>query len=567
VEPNQGRPLLPQLRLDDLLAELQVRLSAAVKTHDRVHALLEAVVAVGSNLDLEVVLRQIVEAAVTLVDARYGALGVIGEGGSLAEFVPVGLDEQEIARIHHWPEGRGLLGELITNPEPLRLSDMSVHPRSLGFPEGHPPMKTFLGAPVRIRDEVFGNLYLTEKKDGAEFDEEDQVVLTALGAAAGVAVGNARLYEEARRQQQWLRASSEVTQRLLSEADPDDVLALVTSHALEISGADLVVLALPAGDGSQLVIEHAVGEGAAEALGLVLPVGASLSGMVLGSGKPLSVDDFRSDERVAPAAREHMRLGPSVVLPLGGPGNVRGILTAGRLPGSLPLAAPAVEMLISFAAQAGIGLELAARRRDVERFAVFEDRDRIARDLHDLVIQRLYATGMSLESLAVRMGKSDNARRVSSAVDALDETIKEIRSAIFSLHSRPASDEGELRTQILGVVDGATGPLGFAPALRMSGPLDAVPAGAGEHLLGALREALSNAARHASASKVEVTVEAGPELVLLVRDNGVGIGDTGRRSGLANLTERAALLGGTMHAGPAEGGGTELEWRVPLQRS
>jgi two-component system, NarL family, sensor histidine kinase DevS len=567
MEPSQGRPLLPQLRLDDLLAELQVRLSAAVKTRDRVHALLEAVVAVGSNLDLEVVLRQIVEAAVTLVDARYGALGVIGEGGSLAEFVPVGLDEQEIARIHHWPEGRGLLGELITNPEPLRLSDMSVHPRSFGFPEGHPPMKTFLGAPVRIRDEVFGNLYLTEKKDGAEFDEEDQAVLTALGAAAGVAVGNARLYEEARRQQQWLRASSEVTQRLLSEADPDDVLALVTSHALEISGADLVVLALPAGDGSQLVIEHAVGEGAAEALGLVLPVSASVSGMVLGSGKPLSVDDFRSDERVAPAAREHMRLGPSVVFPLGGPGNVRGILTAGRLPGSLPLAPPAVEMLISFAAQAGIGLELAARRRDVERFAVFEDRDRIARDLHDLVIQRLYATGMSLESLAVRMGESDNARRVSSAVDALDETIKEIRSAIFSLHSRPAGDEGELRTQILDVVDGATGPLGFAPALRMSGRLDTVPADAGEHLVGALREALSNVARHASASKVEVTVEAGPELVLLVRDNGVGIGDTGRRSGLANLTERAALLGGTMHAGPAEGGGTELEWRVPLQRS
>src|SRR3984885_10420047 len=342
MEPNQGRPLLPQLRLDDLLSELQVRLSAAVNTRDRVHALLQAVIAVGSNLDLEVVLRQIVQAAVTLVDAQYGALGVIGEGGGLAEFVPVGLDEKQIAKIHHWPEGRGLLGELITNPEPLRLADRSAHPRSFGFPEGHPPMKTFLGAPVRIRDEVFGNLYLTEKKDGAEFDEEDQAVLTALGAAAGVAVGNARLYEEARRQQQWLRASSEVTQRLLSEADPDDVLALVTSHALEISGADLVVLALPAGDGSQLVVEHAVGEGAAEALGLVLPVGASVSGMVLGSGKPLSLDDFRSDERVAPAAREHMRLGPSVVFPLGGPGNVRGILTAGRLPGSLPLAPPAV---------------------------------------------------------------------------------------------------------------------------------------------------------------------------------------------------------------------------------
>jgi signal transduction histidine kinase len=567
VEPNQGRPLLPQLRLDDLLAEVQVRLSAAVKTRDRVQGLLEAVVAVGSNLELEVVLRQIVEAAVTLVDAQYGALGVVGEGGRLAEFVPVGLDEEQIARIHHWPEGRGLLSELITDSRPLRLSDMSAHPRSSGFPEGHPPMKTFLGAPVRIRDEVFGNLYLTEKKEGAEFDEDDEAVLVALGAAAGVAVGNARLYEEAQRRQQWLRASAEVTQRLLSEADPDDVLALVTGLALEMSGADLVVLALPAGNGTQLVIEHAVGEGAAEALGVVLPVAGSVSGLVLASGKPLSLDDFGSDERVALVAQEHMRLGPAVVFPLGAPGNVRGILTAGRRPGSMPLAPAAVEMLISFAAQAGIGLELAAHRRDAQRFAVFEDRDRIARDLHDLVIQRLYATGLSLESLAVRMGESDNARRVSGAVDALDETIKEIRTAIFSLHSRPAASEADLRAQILEEVDGATGALGFAPALRMSGRFDEVPADAGEHLLSALREALSNAARHASASKVEVTVEAGPELILLVRDNGIGLKETGRRSGLANLAERAEMIGGTMRAGSADSGGTELQWRVPLPES
>jgi two-component system, NarL family, sensor histidine kinase DevS len=567
VEPNQGRPLLPQLRLDDLLAELQVRLSAAVKTRDRVHSLLEAVVAVGSNLDLEAVLRQIVEAAVMLVDARYGALGVIGEGGRLAEFIPVGLSEGQIAKIHHWPEGRGLLGELITNPEPLRLSDMSAHPRSFGFPEGHPPMKTFLGAPVRIRDEVFGNLYLTEKKDGTEFDDEDEAVLTALGAAAGVAIGNARLYEEARRQQQWLRASSEVTQRLLSDADNDEVLAMVTGEALQMSGADLVVLALPTGDRTQLVIEHAVGEGAVEALGLVLPVTGSVSGLVLGTGKPVSLEDFVADERVAPAARDHMHLGPAVVFPLGAPGNVRGIMTAGRRPGSMPLAPAAVEMLVSFAAQAGVGLELAAHRRDAQRIAVFEDRDRIARDLHDLVIQRLYATGMSLESLAARMGESESARRVSSAVDALDETIKEIRSAIFSLHSRPGADETDLRAQILDVVDGATAPLGFAPALRMSGRLDAVPADAAEHLAGALREALSNAARHAKASKVEVTVEAGPELILLVKDNGIGLKETGRRSGLANLTDRATSLGGTMRAGPAEEGGTEVEWRVPLQGS
>ena len=566
AESTQSGALLPHLRLDDLLAELQVRLTAAVKTRDRVHALLEAVVAVGSNLELEVVLRQIVQAAVTLVNARYGALGVVGEGGRLAEFIPVGLTDEQIEGIHHWPEGHGLLGELIRNPQTLRLPDMSRHPQSFGFPQGHPPMKTFLGVPVRIRDEIYGNLYLTEKEEGAEFDDEDEAVLTALAAAAGVAIGNARLYDEARRQQRWMRASAEVSQLLLSEADADEVLALVTGLALELSGADLVALALQAGDGTRLVIEHAAGDGAEEALGLVLPVSGSVSGLVLGSGKPLSLEDFGSDDRVAPAAREHLRLGPAVVFPLGAPGNVRGILTAGRHPGSMPLAPPAVEMLVSFAAQAGVGVELASHRRDAERVAVFEDRDRIARDLHDLVIQRLYATGMSLEGMSARMGDSDAGRRISSAVDALDDTIKEIRSAIFSLQSRPAADQPGLRPRVLEVVDETADTLGFAPSLRMSGRLDDAEllADAGEHLLGALREALSNAARHAHASRVDVTIEVGRELVLVVRDNGTGLKESGRRSGLANLTERAELLGGTLRAAPADGGGTELEWRVPV---
>jgi len=560
------RPLLPHLRLDDLLGELQTRLAAVVQTRDRVHALLEAVVAVGRNLELEVVLRQIVQAAVTLVDAQYGALGIIGEEGRLAEFVPLGLDDEQIAGIHHWPEGRGVLGELITNPAPLRLADMSAHPQSAGFPNGHPPMRTFLGVPVRVRDEVFGNLYLAEKAGGAEFDDEDAAVLAALAAAAGVAIENARLYDEAQRQQRWLRASADTTHRLMSGAQPAEVLALVTEQALEISGADLVVLALPAADRKQLVIEYAAGQSAQDAVGIVLPVAGSVSGMVLESGKTLRVSDFGNDERVAPAAREHLHLGPAVVVPLGAPGNVRGILTAGRRPGALPLAPQAVEVLITFAAQAGIGLELAEHRKDAERFAVFEDRDRIARDLHDLVIQRLYATGMSLQGMSARMGDSEDGRRIGSAVDALDDTISDIRSAIFSLQSRSAAVETGLRTRILDLADQAAESLGSAPALRMAGPLDQdVPADTAEHLLSVLREALSNAARHARASKVDVTVEAGAELTLIVRDNGIGMSRTGRRSGLANLADRAALLGGTLHAGPAPGGGTELQWRVPLR--
>ena len=548
------RPLLPHLRLDDLLAELQSRLQTVLDTRDRTHALLEAVVAIGGHLELEVVLRRIVEAAVELVSARYGALGVVGEGGRLVEFVPVGLDESQIAAIDHWPEGRGLLGKLITDPRPLRLPDIAAHPDSSGFPDGHPPMRSFLGVPVRIRDEVYGNLYLTEKQGGTDFDEEDEALAKALAAAAGVAIENARLYAEARRQQQWLRANAEVTQRLLSEAAPAEVLALVTQHALEISGADLVALALPAGNREQLVIEHASGQGAADALGLALPTQGSASGIVMATGKPLRRGELqRPTSGWRPWPASIWRLGPAVLFPLGPAGDVRGVLTAGRHQGALPLSPAAVEMVTTFAAQAGIGLELAEHRRDVQRLALFEDRDRIARDLHDLVIQRLFATGMSLQGATALMRDPEGARRVEQAVDALDETIRDIRSAIFSLQSRGQDEPLGVRGRILAVVEEMTAPLGFAPALRMAGPIDTqVPDHVADQLLAALREALANVAKHAQASRVDVTVEAGPDLVLMVRDNGVGLTETTRRSGLANLADRAGELGGTLRTAAAE---------------
>jgi signal transduction histidine kinase len=490
---------------------------------------------------------------------------VVGEGGALVEFVPVGLDESEIGKIDHWPEGRGLLGELINHPDTVRIPEISADPRSVGFPDGHPPMRSFLGTPVRIRDEIFGNLYLTEKRGGAEFDEEDEALVVALAAAAGVAIENARLYAEARRQQQWLRANAEVTQRLLSDAEPHDVLALITRLGLEMAGADLVMLALPAAGGGQLMIEHAVGAGAEGALGLVLPVQGSASGMVIASGKPLAVDDFSGDERVAPVAREQLGLGPAVLVPLGSAGNVRGVLTAARHRGSLPLSPPAVEMLITFAAQAGIGLELAEHRKDVQRLALFEDRDRIARDLHDLVIQRLFATGMSLQGSAGLIADPEAANRVRQAVDALDETIRDIRSAIFTLQSRPQVRPAGARARILEIVGEATESLGFAPSVRMEERLDVlVSAEMSEQLLAVLREALSNVARHADASRVSVAVAAGSDLILTVRDDGSGMKGSTRRSGLANLADRASKLGGTLRVDPAEGGGTQLEWRVPL---
>ena len=557
--------MLPQPGLDDLLTELQSRLQTVLATRDRVYALLEAVVAVGANLDLETVLKQIVEAAITLVRARYGALGVIGDGGRLAEFVPVGLADEQIAGIHHWPEGLGLLGALISDPRPLRLPDIAASPNSHGFPAGHPPMRSFLGVPIRVRAEVYGNLYLTEKEGGADFDAEDEALLVALAAAAGVAIDNARLYEEARRQQRWLRASTEVTRRLLSGARSDEVLALITQQTLDMSGADLVVLAVPTPDRQQLVIQHAAGAAADDAIGLVLPANRSLSGQVMLSGEPVTVADFAHDERVAGAAREHLPLGPAILFPLGEPGDVRCVFTVGREAGAMPLPPQAIEMISTFAAQAAIGLELAEHRSDAERLAILQDRDRIARDLHDLVIQRLYATGMSLQGAMPLLTRPEAVSRVSGAVDALDETIREIRSAIFSLQARGDSRPHGLRAQVLEVVGEMSVPLGFAPSLRLVGPLDeTVPSEVGEHLLGALREGLSNAARHAHASQVDVTVQADSELALRVHDNGTGMGTRTRRSGLANLAERAAEMDGKLEITPAGGGGTQLDWRVPL---
>jgi signal transduction histidine kinase len=572
VEPDAGnRPeFLPHLQLDDLLAELQVRLQAVMANRDRMRGLIEAVVAIGSGLDLESTLRRIVETAVRLVDATYGALGVIGDSKRLAEFIPVGLSQEEIEAIHHWPEGRGLLGLLIDDPRPLRLADIAADPASSGFPGGHPPMRGFLGVPVRIRDEVFGNLYLTNKR-GGDFTEDDEAVLVALGAAAAVAVENSRLYEAARRQQRWIQASAEVTTLLLSGSEPGEVLAGITRQARELSGADLAVLALPDEEARRLTITYADGDGADAARGLVLPAGESLSGRVLSTGEPLTAADFAADERASKAARGAMsQIGPAVVFPLGAQGNVRGVLTVGRRHGASPFPQAQADVVASFAAQAGVALELAASRAEAERLSVYQDRDRIARDLHDLVIQRLYATGMSLEGTMPMITRPEVASRITNAVDAMDETIKDIRATIFALQAHDATGQPYLRGDIVVLVEEMTPLLGFAPSLRLGAGLGVPvsPELAGQ-VLAALREALSNAARHADASGVDVTVDVDPDgmLSVLVIDDGAGIPAGAHRSGLRNLAERAENLGGKLRLSPADPTaptpGTRLEWRVP----
>ncbi|MFI9202369.1 GAF domain-containing protein [Streptomyces sp. NPDC053048] len=565
---GDGAVRLPHLRLDELLEQLQSRLDAARGTRDRVHSLLEAVLSVGRELDLEHVLRRIVEAAVVLVDAEYGALGVIGtDGRTLSQFLTVGLSDERIAAIGPYPSGHGILGELIRHPAPLRLSRISGHAASYGFPADHPPMHSFVGVPIRVRDQVFGNLYLTEKRGGAGFEDEDEAVLSTLAVAAGVAIDNARLYEEATRRERWLRASADVTNRLMSGSPPAEVIGLIAELAQEITRAGLATVSLPVAEATALSVEVAVGERAEEVRGRVLPVDGSLAGAAYATGGPVHARSARQPEAAGPPALPELP-GPAVAVPVKSGEAVRGVLLLARATGQAEFSREETEHLVAFAGQAALAMELAERRADAEQIALLEDRDRIARDLHDLAIQRLFATGMTLQSADRFIDHPEAAERVQRAVDDLDETIKIIRSTIFGLRSRETADRHGLRTRVVRAVGEAGTLLGFAPSLRMEGLLDTqVPRAAVDDVVAVLGEALANVARHAHAKSADVAVvNDGRNLLLTVTDNGVGMpdGPAGRRSGLRNLAERAERHGGRLRLTRPRTGGTTLTWRIPL---
>ncbi len=556
--------LLPRLRIDELLDELQSRLASVRSSRDRVSQLLEAVVGIGSGLELETALTRIVQAAATLVDARYGALGVLGGEQRLSRFITVGLTPEQIEAIGPFPTGHGLLGELIRHPVPLRTEDLSRHPRSYGFPPNHPPMHSFLGVPIRVREEVFGNLYMTEKLGGAPFDADDEAVLTALAAAAGVAIDNVRLYDEARRRQEWLEATNELTRGLLSGRPADEVLTGFARQVGVIAQADLAVVALPDAEGEDLVVAAAQGLGEERVRGLALPIEGSLLGEVFRSGRM---------RRIADAAADGLELagdgppGPAILVPLGGPEQVRGVLAVARAAG---FDEPLAQLVSDLAARAAVVLELADRRRDSELLSLYADRDRIGRDLHDLAIQRLFATSMSLQGAYKITQKPAVAKRIAQAITDLDDTIKVIRSTIFALHSHELAhqDSTSVRAQVLECCERVAEQLGFNPSVRFSGPVDTlISAEIGEQLVAVLREALSNAARHAEASAVDVEVAVdGESATLTVVDDGHGIpAGLERHSGLANLADRAAELGGSFAAETGAAGGTVLTWTVPTE--
>ena len=548
-----------RLRLDELLAEMRQQLDEIVKTRDRMHGLLDAMLAVASGLELEPTLRRIVTAATELVDAQYGALGVLGTEDELAQFVYVGIDEPARAKMGNLPRGRGVLGLLISDPRPLRLPDLSQHPDSVGFPPNHPPMRTFLGAPVRVRDEVFGNLYLTEKR-GGEFTADDEVIVQALAAAAGIAVQNAKLYEEVISRQRQLEAAGEITTELLSGSTADHALHLVAERACQLSDADAAfILLAPRGSRAGHEIGAQAGLSGAELRQLPSDGSGPVVGHVLGNGTPI-LDDIAAAEDPLPAG-----FGPAAGVPLRSEDEVIGVIVVLRRTGGEPFGGDQLPLLASFADQASIVLELAAKQQTQRQLDLFADRDRIARDLHDHVIQRLFAAGMNLESTLQRIREPDVQRRLRNTVDQLDQTVREIRTSIFDLHTTPADAAASLRRRLLDIAADATQDTALSPSVRISGPLDtAVPPELAEHVEAVVREAVSNVVRHAMASRLELDISAGDELIIEVVDDGVGMPDTDRRSGLRNLADRAAKYGGTFDVVPADGRGTRLTWTAPL---
>lgn len=567
-------PSLQRLRLDTLLRELVTRAEDLLDTQSRLHRLLDAVVSMASDLSLPDTLRRIVELSAEIAGAQYAALGVIGPDRLLVEFITVGVDTETRVAIGDLPHGKGILGLLINDPKPLRLHDLSRHPESYGFPPNHPPMTSFLGVPIRVRGTVFGNLYLTEKRGGGDFSEEDEDVVVALAAAAAIAIENARLFEATHRREQWLAASADVTDRLLQGADFAETIGLIVAKAAEIAQVDVSFLLLRdddhAADDLRLTIRAGFGDGTAPFLGARYGVSSARTALLTGDGSPYRFDGGggRPFVPLDPNPVPDRFLGPGALVPLAASGRVLGVIWVVRDEGRPPLDDADVRMLQAFAGQAALAVEFSRATADRQRLAVLEDRDRIARDLHDLIIQRLFAVGLGLQGVGAMVGRPEVADKLHAFVDDLDDTIRDVRKTIFSLQE-PVDRPSGLRGEVLRIVTGSATALGFEPRLRLDGPLDAaVPDTVRPDLLAVLGEALTNVARHAQARSAEVEVgvdTTAGRITLVVTDDGIGPGPHHTPGhGTVNMATRAHRHGGECTLEPHNHHGTRLRWSVPL---
>lgn len=546
-------------RVEDLLRDFTARGDELLDTQERINGLLAAVVALAEDLSLETVLDRLVRSACALVGAKYGALGVIGEDRKLSHFITVGIDEQGIHSIGDLPTGHGVLGLLIREPKPLRLHDLGRHPITSGFPPNHPPMRTFLGVPVRVRDEVFGNLYLTEKQGGEDFTVEDEELAVALAAAAGVAIQNARLFEDSSCRQKWLEAGMELSSRLIMASPPGDTdnLDVVADTALRVSGSALAVIAVPAGDGA-LRCRSSLGVQGLQA-GQELMVSNAVSGVIENGGSFVARDPRQVfEDEVAE------KLGSVLVCSLGHSSSDNGVLLLARAHAAPAFTQAEAESSAIFGSRIGLALDLARVNALREQNLLITDRERIARDLHDQVIQRLFAAGLSIQSLRRYTLDPVAHERIAAVTTELDDTIRKLRDTIYSL--RTAEEEHEpLTGRILRVVREGSRSYAVTPKVSLDGPVDSIGEDVAMHVLSVLSESLSNALRHSGADEVHVTVAAGRDQVqLLISDNGQGFSEPVQSSGLANMRHRAAQLKGNCVIDSVPGGGTRVKWSVPL---
>jgi signal transduction histidine kinase len=559
-----GFPDIPRLELDQLLVQLVDRADDVLAAQGLLRGLLRANALVAGELSLPVVLRQIVGAGRDLVGARYAALGVLGRDGELEQFVHAGMDEELVGRIGELPRGQGILGLLIRKPVPLRLADLSGHPASTGFPQGHPPMTGFLGVPVRIGEEVFGNLYLTERSRGGEFTADDEQLAIALAAAAGAAIANARRFAESEQRRRWLDASAELAPLLLSGTAVQPH-ALITRLAAAAADADFGTLAVPHGS-DQVIVTGVTGELAAGMMNQIETLADSLAGQAIRTGKPSLVT---GEGCQAAAAALGTGTGPLIIVPLAAGEQVRGALMLGRVAARPGYTGADLDMAAAFAGHAAVAMELARARADQITLAQAEDHDRIAGDLHDHVIQDLFAFGMRLQGHAARTDPA-TAERVNGYADTVDEIIKNIRTSIFGLHQPRAAPAG-LPARVIEIIEEHTAQLGFTPGIRFAGPLDPSPDEALAHdILAVTREALSNCARHAHATAVTISLVLQDGLITLdITDNGRGLGTAARSSGLSSMRRRAESNGGTFQLTTPVHGGTHLAWtaRPPARTS
>lgn len=552
----------PKLEFELLLSQLIERAHEVMATQERLRNLISASNTLVSNLDLPTVLTRIAESAMQLVGAKYAAMGVTGADGHLEQFIHVGMDESIVAQIGHLPEGKGLLGALIEDPQPIRLKRLTADHRSSGFPAHHPPMQSFLGVPIRVRDEVYGNLYLTDQENG-EFTADDEELVQALAATAGIAIANARLFEESQYRERWSTALAETTRHMLANEE-DGALQVLVERVMHLAEADLVsvVLAVPGHD--HLSIDRAIGLDAPALLETSFALKGSFVEEVLAGGVAKIVTGIQSSP-VRGFLRQ-AKMDAAILVPFAANAHNQGVLVAARKPGRPDFHERDLVMVSSFADQVTLAVQRSDSRENHRRVELLEDRSRIARDLHDHVIQRLFAAGLSLQAIAGGLGPGAASERITEQIRAIDEAIGQIRESIFALKTDSHTPNGGLRSRLREVTDRVSAQLPSSPRMRFLGPVDLMTdRDVADDAVAVVTEALANIVRHAGAANVHITVTAeNGQLTIEVVDDGIGMSVDPSLSGLANLRDRATQRGGSFDTQQSKPHGTRLMWSIPV---